>query len=58
MIQDRPVGTGTGKYKDEQLFRAKQNHASLVPILGLIREDEFYDAVPGAAGGKHSKYIR
>lgn len=38
---DNPVGTGTGKYKNEQLFRAKQNHASLIPIIGLMKEADF-----------------
>ncbi|KAL3859912.1 hypothetical protein ACJMK2_010095 [Sinanodonta woodiana] len=39
---DNPVGSGTGKYKNQRLFHAKQGHASLVPLLGLIKEDEFY----------------
>ncbi|XP_064598934.1 ubiquitin carboxyl-terminal hydrolase CYLD-like isoform X2 [Liolophura sinensis] len=38
---DYPVGSGTGKYKDTRLFYAKQNHASLVPILGLMKKEEF-----------------
>ena len=44
-FQDNAVGTGTGKYKDRQLFRARQNHASLVPIMGLMKEAEFYQTV-------------
>ncbi|XP_055933265.1 ubiquitin carboxyl-terminal hydrolase CYLD-like isoform X3 [Argiope bruennichi] len=38
---DNPVGTGTGKYNDHQLFEAKLNHASLVPIIGLMKADDF-----------------
>ncbi|XP_053389669.1 CAP-Gly domain-containing linker protein 3-like, partial [Mercenaria mercenaria] len=38
---DHPVGSGTGKYRDQRLFTAKQNHASLVPILGLMKEEEY-----------------
>ncbi len=38
------MGTGTGKYKDRQLFRARQNHASLVPVMGLMKESEFYQS--------------
>ena len=45
-LQENPVGTGTGKYKDIQLFRAAQNHASLIPILGLIKYNEFYGIAP------------
>ncbi|KAH9499116.1 hypothetical protein Btru_006733 [Bulinus truncatus] len=41
---DRPVGTGTGKYKDRRLFFTKQGHASLIPLIGLIKEEEFEPA--------------
>ncbi|XP_052230210.1 ubiquitin carboxyl-terminal hydrolase CYLD-like isoform X2 [Dreissena polymorpha] len=37
---DNPVGSGTGKYKDHRLFTAKQNHASLVPIIGLLKAED------------------
>ncbi|XP_050409603.1 uncharacterized protein LOC126824422 [Patella vulgata] len=37
---DSPIGSGTGKYKDHRLFYAKQNHASLLPILGLIKVED------------------
>jgi len=39
-FQDNPIGSGTGKYKDRKLFKAKQNHASLVPILGLMKASD------------------
>lgn len=32
---DKPVGFGTGSYQSEQLFHAKENHASFVPLIGL-----------------------
>ncbi|CAH1778728.1 unnamed protein product [Owenia fusiformis] len=38
---DRPVGSGTGKYNDQQLFKTKHNHASLIPVCGLVKENEF-----------------
>lgn len=37
---DNPVGSGTGKYKNTRLFYAKAQHASLVPIMGLIKADD------------------
>jgi len=40
-VQDNPVGSGTGKFRDQRLFTARQNHASLVPILGLIKHEDF-----------------
>ncbi|CAG5128883.1 unnamed protein product, partial [Candidula unifasciata] len=41
MSLDNPIGTGTGKYKDKRLFYTKQGHASLIPLIGLIKEEEF-----------------
>ena len=38
---DRAVGSGTGRYGGKQLFFAKKKHASLVHILGLLKESEF-----------------
>ena len=40
------MGSGTGKFKDKRLFFAKQGHASLIPLMGLMKEAEF----DGAAG--------
>jgi hypothetical protein len=42
---DNPVGTGTGKYNNKQLFKTRQNHASLIPVLGLMKAVEFYGSV-------------
>ena len=36
-----PVGTGTGLYNDHKLFETKVNHASLVPIVGLMKATDF-----------------
>ncbi|PRD35254.1 UNVERIFIED_CONTAM: Ubiquitin carboxyl-terminal hydrolase CYLD [Trichonephila clavipes] len=47
---DNAVGTGTGKYNDHQLFEAKLNHASLVPIIGLMKADDFLGADETALG--------
>lgn len=38
---DNPVGSGTGLYKDRQLFTTSLNHASLVPIIGLLKASDF-----------------
>ena len=37
---DNPVGSGTGRYQSRTLFTAKRHHASLVPILGLMKESD------------------
>jgi len=38
---DNPVGTGTGRYKSQTLFQTERQHASLIPILGLVKESDF-----------------
>jgi len=37
---DNPVGSGTGRYHSQTLFRARKRHASLVPIMGLMKETD------------------
>ena len=37
---DNPVGSGTGRYRSQTLFTAKRRHASLVPIMGLMKESD------------------
>lgn len=41
---DNPVGSGTGLYKEHQLFETQMNHASLVPIIGLMKASDFDEA--------------
>jgi hypothetical protein len=38
---DNPVGSGTGLYRDKQLFVTPLNHASLVPVIGLLKASDF-----------------
>ncbi|XP_076333732.1 ubiquitin carboxyl-terminal hydrolase CYLD-like isoform X2 [Tachypleus tridentatus] len=38
---DNPIGTGNGRYNNHQLFVTKLNHASLVPVIGLIKVEDF-----------------
>lgn len=38
---DNPVGSGTGLYRDRQLFETPLNHASLVPVIGLLKASDF-----------------
>ena len=37
---DNPVGSGTGRYQSQTLFTARRRHASLVPIMGLMKETD------------------
>jgi len=38
---DNPVGTGSGLYNNIQLFDAPPRHASLVPVIGLMKASDF-----------------
>ena len=49
-----PVGSGTGLYNDQQLFEARMNHASLVPVIGLMKAEDF-GGVDGQAPTKPSR---
>ncbi|ELU08312.1 hypothetical protein CAPTEDRAFT_221990 [Capitella teleta] len=40
---DHPIGKGSGFYKQQRLFRAKPDHALLLPVLGLLKESEFHN---------------
>lgn len=53
---DNNVGTGTGKYRDRQLFRTKQGHASLIPPIGLMKAKEYFPDTPAMqdAGASHA----
>ncbi|CAG2108713.1 unnamed protein product [Medioppia subpectinata] len=38
------VGSGTGLYNDHQLFETRLNHASLVPVIGLMKAHDYLGA--------------
>jgi len=40
---DNPVGSGTGRYHGQTLFTACRGHASLVPIMGLMKETDLVE---------------
>lgn len=52
---DNPIGSGTGRYKSHRLFEARRNHASLVPILGLMKMSDY---MPEAGASSSSFGIR
>ncbi|XP_043204796.1 ubiquitin carboxyl-terminal hydrolase CYLD-like isoform X2 [Amphibalanus amphitrite] len=49
VVFDNPVGSGNGCYRGHRLFEAKLNHASIVPITGLIRAEDFNCSSPTGA---------
>lgn len=56
---DNPVGSGTGLYKDRQLFVTPLNHASLVPVIGLLKASDFDGSPepPSRSGSSGSRLI-
>ena len=38
---ENPVGSGTGLYNEYKLFETRMNHASLVPIVGLMKASDY-----------------
>jgi len=56
------IGSGTGRYKSYKLFEARRDHASLVPIVGLMKASDFgfdpeIDDVGSSCGGlSHSEF--
>jgi len=44
---DNPVGSGTGRYHSQTLFTARRRHASLIPIIGLLKESDLHGFVSG-----------
>ena len=37
---DNPIGSGTGTYHSHVLFKARNGHASLIPIGGLMKTED------------------
>lgn len=54
---DNPVGSGTGLYKERQLFTTPLNHASLVPIIGLLKASDFDEPPRPPARSSSTKLI-
>lgn len=52
---DNPVGSGTGRYHSQTLFTAKRRHASLVPIVGLLKESDLNGF---SSGQQLSSFVR
>ena len=40
-FQDNPIGTGDGTFQNRRLFQCQPGHASLVPVSGLLRAEDF-----------------
>ena len=50
-FQDLPIGSGDGTYQNRRLFKSKNDHASLVPLAGLLKAEDF---AGDSIGSRHS----
>lgn len=41
LLQDHPVGNDNHRVNGRQLFDAKMNHASLLPVTSLMKAEDF-----------------
>jgi hypothetical protein len=46
LFQDYPVGNGTGVYQSKRLFTTKQNHAAVLQLDVLIKDEDFNTESP------------
>ncbi|KAK2146631.1 hypothetical protein LSH36_593g00005 [Paralvinella palmiformis] len=56
---DNPIGNGTGRYRGKQLFNCEKNHASLVPIAGLMLADDYepHDSSYGSQSSRTTVFV-
>ena len=48
---DERKGTGTGRYKGRDIFRAPKGHAAFMPIIGLMKAEDYGAPDAAAASG-------
>jgi len=53
---DNAVGTGTGRYRETQLFRTRQGYATLIPLCGLIKECDFFGVTASSRADSSPSY--
>jgi hypothetical protein len=47
-LQEKPIGDCSGMYKKQQLFQTKKNHGKFIPLMSLVKEEDFFGS--SAAG--------
>jgi hypothetical protein len=55
-LQENAVGDCSGTYKKQQLFQAKKNHGKFIPLMSLVKEEDFFGS-SSAGTVLFSKYL-
>jgi hypothetical protein len=55
-LQDKPIGDSCGTYKKQQLFQTKKNHGQFIPLISLVKAEDFFGS-PAAGTVPLSKYL-
>ncbi|PSN51291.1 hypothetical protein C0J52_05308 [Blattella germanica] len=43
---DKPIGDCSGAYKKEQYFQTRKNHGQFIPLVSLVKAEDFYVSSP------------
>jgi hypothetical protein len=41
-LQEKPIGNSSGTYKKQQLFQTKRNHGQFIPLMSLVKAEDFF----------------
>ena len=55
-LQEKPVGNCSGMYKKQQFFQTKKNHGKFIPLMSLVKEEDFFGS-PSSGTVLFSKYL-
>jgi hypothetical protein len=45
-LQEKPIGDCSGVYKKQQLFQTKKNHGKFIPLMSLVKAEDFFGSPP------------
>jgi hypothetical protein len=55
-LQEKPIGNCSGMYEKQQLFQTKKNHGRFIPLMSLVKAEDFFGS-PSAGTVLFSKYL-
>jgi hypothetical protein len=55
-LQEKPIGDCSGMHRKQQLFQTKKNHGKFIPLISLVKEEDFFGS-PSAGTVLFSKYL-
>jgi hypothetical protein len=55
-LQEKPIGDCSGMYKKQQLFQTKRNYGKFIPLMSLVKAEDFFGSPP-AGNVPFGKYL-